>query len=228
MLTEPHKTDQPYHHGNVKEALVDAAMGLIASNSSDLISLRRLSKEVGVTPSAVYNHFADKDTLMLAIKVRIYDSFNRFLKKHCSATEDPEQALLEICLAYYHYSEAFPAQFRFLFSSTLPMEWSTPETVEIFCRSLVRTRKLIYDIYQKHQVPCSEEAVVNATLLVWSQLHGIVMLKHSGSIAAAVGYQNWPASCALKEDRQVEKLIENHIQIMLNGILNERLGASHH
>ena len=59
MLTEDLKPNQRYHHGNVKEALIDVAMKLIEANEVEMISLRRLSKEVGVTPSAVYNHFSD-------------------------------------------------------------------------------------------------------------------------------------------------------------------------
>lgn len=228
MLTEAHSISHPYHHGNVKEALINAAIDFIASNNTELISLRRLSKEIGITPSAVYNHFSDKDTLMLAVKIRIYESFNRFFEQNTAAVDSPEQALLEICLAYYHFSRSFPSEFRFLFDSTLPMEWSTAETVEICCRSIVKTRKLMFDIYRKYQIPCSEEAVVNTTLLIWSQLHGIVMLRNSGSIAAAVAYQDWPQSCALKEDKQVEKLIEEHIQIILNGLINSRRREDRH
>ena len=41
MLTEQHNIEHPYHHGNVKEALIDAAMSLIASKSTELISLRK-------------------------------------------------------------------------------------------------------------------------------------------------------------------------------------------
>lgn len=39
-----------------------------------MISLRTLSKEVGITPSAVYNHFADKSALIMAIKIRVYQT----------------------------------------------------------------------------------------------------------------------------------------------------------
>lgn len=228
MLTEDHTIDHPYHHGNVKEALINAAMTFIASDNAELISLRRLSKEIGITPSAVYNHFADKDALMLAVKIRIYESFNRFFEQSTTAADNPEQALLEICLAYYHFSRSFPAEFRFLFDSTLPMEWSTAETVEICCRSIVKTRNLVFDIYRKYQIPYSEETVVNTTLLIWSQLHGIVSLRNSGSIAAAVAYQDWPQNCALKKDTQVESLIEEHIQIILNGLVNSRRSENRH
>ncbi|PCJ25735.1 MAG: hypothetical protein COA96_06830 [SAR86 cluster bacterium] len=228
MFNEQQKTGSSYHHGNVKEALVDAGIKFVESNRIDLISLRRLSKEVGVTPSAVYNHFADKDSLMLAIKLRLYDFFSQFFEKRFSVSENPEQSLLEMCIAYYEFSREFPSQFRFLFDTTLPMEWSTPAMVEISGRGIVRTRKLVFDIYQKYQIPCSEEDVVNATLLVWSQLHGIITLKNSGLIAAAVAFQNWPAKCALEEDQQVQNLIENHVQTMVNGIINSQRSEGHH
>ena len=186
MLIQQLHENQPYHHGNVKESLITVAMQLIKANRGELISLRRLAREVGVTPSAVYNHFSDRNALMLTIKIRIYEDFNKFFEARFSGTDNPEEALLEVCFAYYHFSKKYPAQFHFLFSSTLPLEWSTPEAVEVFCRSLVRTRKIILAIYQKHQITCSEEAVVQTTLLIWSQLHGIVMLRNSGSIQAAV------------------------------------------
>jgi len=228
MLTEEQKSSQRYHHGNVKEALIDVAMALLEENQLARISLRRLSKEVGITPSAVYNHFVDKDALMLAIKTRVYEDFNRFFESRSSLTNNPEQALMEICLAYYHYSRQQPARFNFLFGSVLPQEWSTPETVEVSCRCIVRTRKLVLGIYEKYQIPCEEEDVVNATLLVWSGLHGIVTLRNSGSIQAAVTYQDWPSACALEADSEVEGIIETHVQNLVNGILNSQRSESHH
>ena len=228
MLTEDQKANNSYHHGNVKEALVDVAMQLIEADEVELISLRRLSKEVGVTPSAVYNHFSDKNALMLAIKLRLYEDFNRFFDGRSSQTDNPEQALLEMCLAYYHFSQEQPSSFHFLFSSTLPLEWSTPEMVEISCRSIVKTRRLVLKIYEKYQISCNEEAIVNTTLLVWSQLHGIVTLKNSGSIQAAVAYQDWPESCALAHDEEVEQLIRNHVEMTVNAILNSQRSGSHH
>ena len=71
MLDDQSVTQDSYHHGNVKEALIDAALRLIESNQEGAMSLRRLSREVGITAPAVYNHFADKEALMIAIKVQI-------------------------------------------------------------------------------------------------------------------------------------------------------------
>jgi AcrR family transcriptional regulator len=76
MLIDTPKSGSNYHHGNVKEALLTAAQNHIENNQGEKISLRALSKEVGITPSAVYNHFADKDALLLAIKIRIPENFH--------------------------------------------------------------------------------------------------------------------------------------------------------
>lgn len=228
MFTEDLKANQPYHHGNVKSALIDAAMALIDTNQTDAISLRRLAKEVGVTPSAVYNHFADKDSLMLAIKIRLYEELNRFFDARCGDSDDPEQALLETCYAYYRFSQEQPARFLFLFSSVLPLERSTQDFIEVACYSLVRTRKLIYKVFEKYNIPCKEEDVVNTTILVWSQLHGIVMLRNSGSIPAVVAYQDWPDSCGLNNDDEVEKLIRENVSMTVNAILNKQHSDSHH
>ena len=227
MLTEEDKTP-PYHHGNVREALIDEGMQLIESNQVELLSLRRLAKEVGVTPSAVYNHFSNRNALMLAIKIRLYDEFNKFFENRSSNSGDPEQDLVEICFAYCHFSQEYPSRFHFLFSSILPIEWSTPDMVEIATRTLARTRKLVLKIYDKYKVPCSEEKVVNTTLLIWAQLHGLVALKQSEIINAAVTYQDWPKACSLVSHEQVEGLIRNHLTMTVNAILNTQHAESHH
>ncbi len=228
MLVDPQQTNTNYHHGNVKEALLDAAQLYIENNEGEMISLRGLSKAVGVTPSAVYNHFADKNALILATKLRLYHSFNEFYARHCIVSGEPGRELVDMCLAYFHFSREYPSQFRFLFSSSLPMEWSTDEMVDVSCRCIVRVRSLIFAIHDKYQLRCSEEEVVNATLLIWSQLHGIITLRNSGLIAAAVSHQEWPARCGLSEDAQVEKLIRDHVQIMLDGMLSSSHGKSKH
>ena len=228
MLNHTQKTGDTYHHGNVKEALLDAAQNHIEHNKGKVISLRALSKEVGVTPSAVYNHFADKNALILAIKIRIYQDFNKFFAENCRETESPDKALIEMCFAYFHFSRKYPSQFRFLFSSSIPMEWSTAEFVDASCHCLVRTRALVFAIHEKYQLLCSEEEVVNATLLIWSQLHGIVTLRNSGLIAAAVGHQDWPELCSLTDEAQVEKLIEDHVTIMIKGMLGSSRGKGNH
>lgn len=193
-----------------------------------MISLRGLSKKVGITPSAVYNHFSDKNALMLAIKVRFFEIFNEFFEKNCNTNTSPEKSLLDMCIAYFRFSRKYLSQFRFLFSSTSPMEYSTAEIVDVSCRNIIKARSLVFEIHRQHQTSCTEEEIVNITLLTWSQLHGIVTLKNSGSLGAAVNYQSWSSIFNLDEDAQIERLIKHHIEIMINGMLNKDYSKERH
>ena len=65
-----------------------------------------------------------------------------------------------------------------------------------------------------------KEALLNAALLVRTQLHGIVTLRNSGLIGAAATHQNWHQKCALTDNAQMEKLVEDRVQIMINGMLS--------
>ena len=65
-----------------------------------------------------------------------------------------------------------------------------------------------------------KEALLNAALLVRTQLHGIVTLRNSGLIRADATHQNWHQKCALTDNAQMEKLVEDRVQIMINGMLS--------
>jgi len=219
MLVE-NSEERNYHHGNVKEALIDEAMKFIDTGELEQLSLRRLAREVGISPSAVYNHFADKSELMLAIKLRLYRELNAYFAKFRQPVADPEQSLLNMCLAYYRFAEDNPTQFQILFSSTLPRERTTPEYVEVSGRCLAETRKAVLKIFNKYHEQCAEESVVRATLLIWSQLHGLISLKRGGTIKAAAANQGWPESCTLNTEQDVEQLIGIFVRNAVTAIIN--------
>jgi uncharacterized membrane protein len=73
-----------------------------------------------------------------------------------------------------------------------------------------------------------KEALLNAALLVRTQLHGIVTLRNSGLIGAAATHQNWHQKCALTDNAQMEKLVENRVQIMINSMPSNSRGKDNH
>lgn len=214
MLSAQSKNSQNYHHGNLKEELILAAAVLVEKEGAGKISLRKLAKEAGVTPAAAYNHFSDKDELLQAVKGRLFQGFNDYFAQATESISDPEQALLEMCHCYYRYSQQYPTQFEFLFNTRVPVDSSTPEELEKSVKCLVQARELIEKIYQKYGVKYSERSLVDSALLIWSQIHGIIALKNSGSIYAAITSQNWPRACSLENDSDVEQLIDNHVEAL--------------
>lgn len=225
MLSAPTKNSQNYHHGNLKEELILAASALIEKEGAENISLRKLAKEVGVTPSAAYNHFSDKDALLQSVKGRLFQDFNDYFAEATAAISDPEQALLEMCHCYYRYSQQYPTQFEFLFNTRVPVDSSTPEDLEKSVRCLVQARELIEKIYHKYGVKFSEKSLVDSALLIWSQIHGIIGLKNSGSIYAAITSQGWPRACSLENDSDVEQLINNHVEALAAVIRSGKVAA---
>jgi AcrR family transcriptional regulator len=91
----PADRSRPYHHGDLKAALVDAAVQLIAERGVRGFSMAELSRRLGVTVGAPYRHFADRDELLAAVAIRALGMFKQALAKQALA----EQALAEQALA---------------------------------------------------------------------------------------------------------------------------------
>ena len=228
MTTANRKADRSYHHGHLKEALVNRALEMIESGDVGSITVRRLCKEVGVTPSAAYNHFTDKNELLLAVKICVYTRFNEYMEAHIHQDADPEQQLENAAFAYLRFAAEQPARFAFLFDFSIPLKYSTPEAIEIACYNLVRARKLILGLCTKYRIQVSEAETVDAALLLWSQLHGIAQLRRSGSIGNAVALQGWPQECGLLHVSDTQRLARKQIDYLLNGLIDSSVQQAGH
>ena len=218
MTFAEQKSKDTYHHGNVKEALVLAAVQLLQSEPVQNLTLRRLAKEVGITPTAVYNHFSDKDALVAAIKMEGFDKFNQYLRQHCSEVNDPEKIFLELGIAYYRFSREFPSQFDVLFNYRIPQESNTEELIETACQSQDLLKEVIRAIMIKRNKEYNEETLIRASVLAWTQIHGLVTLTASGAITAAAVCHDWPQQFTLSNDADVEQLIADQVAVLIHGM----------
>lgn len=83
---------QHYHHGELRNALLDAAEALVRERGVDGWSLREASARVGVSPSAAYHHFASRDVLVRALRRRVLARLGERLLQDVGRTADPEAA----------------------------------------------------------------------------------------------------------------------------------------
>ena len=93
-----------YHHGDLKAALVDGAIELIAERGVRGFSLAELSRRLGVTVAAPYRHFADRDELLAAVAVRALHAFADALAVGCGAADPPEQQLAAMARSYVRFA----------------------------------------------------------------------------------------------------------------------------
>lgn len=87
---------RPYHHGALAEAMVDQALASVRGQGADQVSLRSIAQVLDVSPSAVYNHFADKDDLLRAVGAcglaALEERMSRVLAAHLADTPDAARA----------------------------------------------------------------------------------------------------------------------------------------
>jgi len=108
-----------YHHGDLRSALVDAAIGVIADRGVRGFSLAEASRRLGVTTAAPYRHFAGRDELLAAVAVRGLSVFAAMLGGAADATDTPAQQLAAMAGAYVSFAAQQRPIFDTIFNSGL-------------------------------------------------------------------------------------------------------------
>jgi AcrR family transcriptional regulator len=108
---------RPYHHGDLRTALIDTAVELIAERGVRNFSMAEASRRLGVAASAPYAHFADRDELLAAVAVRAYERFHAELE--LSRLEAPADRLAAIARAYVRFAGTQRPLFELLFDAGL-------------------------------------------------------------------------------------------------------------
>jgi AcrR family transcriptional regulator len=107
--------DRSYHHGNLRRALLDEGLQLLAEVGPHTFSLNALARRVGVSVAAPYRHFADRNSLLDAIADEGYELFHDALKGAISGAADEGDAIARIGLAYLDFAAQHKPQFGIMF-----------------------------------------------------------------------------------------------------------------
>src|ERR1700760_4711016 len=91
---------RPYHHGDLRRALIDAATRLLETEGPSALSLRAVAREAGVSPAAPYHHFKDKSELLEAVAGEGWTQLDAAIAKVRAEAASPVDALDEIGVAY--------------------------------------------------------------------------------------------------------------------------------
>src|SRR3954453_22963796 len=110
---------RPYHHGQLREALVDAGFSLARTSGPEAVVLRAVSREAGVSHNAAYRHFADHDELMRAVCERCMRELALLMEKRVaavpstgSAVDDPWERLGALGASYVEFATTETGWFR--------------------------------------------------------------------------------------------------------------------
>lgn len=114
-----------YHHGNLAPALVSAGLDMAAEGGPEALSLREAARRAGVSPTATYRHFANRDALVMAVKVAVLGRLGTALRvatrsRLPAGLDDASRArmrLIAIGRAYVEFAITNPGQYRVMFAS---------------------------------------------------------------------------------------------------------------
>jgi AcrR family transcriptional regulator len=170
-----------YHHGNLRQALLDAGEKLLETEGAAGLSLRALARETGVSHAAPYRHFADKTDLLAALAARGFARLARVLAETARAYPDaPGREFLTACRRYMELGLAAPAMYRLMFGQPQPGVGGQPELDE--AGQAAYDALLCAMARGKAAGVFADAAEDTLAMAVWSMVHGITELAISGRL----------------------------------------------
>ncbi|HEX4179879.1 MAG TPA: TetR/AcrR family transcriptional regulator [Caulobacteraceae bacterium] len=106
---------KPYHHGDLRRALLESADAILERDGPNALSLRAVAREAGVSPAAPYHHFKDKDELLSAIAQEGFDRLKAALTAACVAEHDPRRKMSDLGVAYVKFAQSHPALYQVMY-----------------------------------------------------------------------------------------------------------------
>jgi AcrR family transcriptional regulator len=164
-----------YHHGNLKEALMRAALDLIAQKGPAGFTFAEAARSAGVSPAAPYRHFRDRDELLANVALRGFEQFEAALTRAWdNGRPDPFTAFDRLGKAYLAFARSEPAYYSAMFEEAVPLDTS-PELRQAGDRAFAVLRTaaeaLIATMPPKNRPPALMMA-----LHVWALSHGVASL----------------------------------------------------
>ncbi len=170
----------------LRREILDAAAGLLAeTRNEDSVSIRAVAEKVGVSTPAIYIHFHDKESMIMAVCTEVFDELDSRLQIASSGVDDPVEILRRQGVAYVRFALERPEHYRIVFMrrSSIPLTGTydiDPVSTNVFQRLLTTV----------HQ--CQEMGIfppgdgVQIVLALWSVAHGLA------SLLITKPYLPWP------------------------------------
>jgi AcrR family transcriptional regulator len=160
---------RPYHHGDLRRALVDAARRILEAEGPTALSLRAVAREAGVSPAAPYHHFKDKAELLDAVAEQGWQILDQMMAE-AKAKAERKDKLNSLGIAYVCFARENPALYRVMYDAARDKE-SLPEQMHdnedsAYCKVRDTMVELGAD-------PNATTEIELATTAAWCAAHGL-------------------------------------------------------
>lgn len=176
------KTETPYHHGALREALLKAAERVLERDGLSGLTLRAVAREAGVSHAAPTHHFGDLTGLVSELAAIGFRQFNAAMVAACDAATSPVERALARPKAYVAYAQAHPGMYGLMFR-TERLDYSRPSLHEAAEASFAGLANAIGAMRQERiagDMLTLDQAA--AIVRAWSMVHGFTMLLLDGRL----------------------------------------------
>src|ERR1700756_2402902 len=181
-----------YHHGDLKRALTEAALGLVSEKGPRAFPLREVARRAGVSAAAPYRHFADKAALLAAVATQGFVQLHETVNATAAKTADPAKQALAMGGAYVRWAVTHPDYYQVMFGSELD-KTDNPDVLAAGLRAFDDLLEAIVRCQRAHLLPDGDPRQIAGP--TWSLLHGVATLT-IGRDLKHVGIQDDPQALA--------------------------------
>ncbi|MDP3263194.1 MAG: TetR/AcrR family transcriptional regulator [Tabrizicola sp.] len=164
-----------YHHGNLRQALVEAALALIAEKGPQGFTLSEAAKAADVTPAAVYRHFAGRDDLLAEVARQGYDIFAALMEFAYNNGQPTALAAFEATgRAYLAFARKYPGHYQAMFESGLSPA-DHPDLAQVAAKARQVLERAAESLSQ-HMPADKRPPAIMFSSHIWALSHGVVEL----------------------------------------------------
>jgi len=175
----------PYHHGDLRAALIDEAAAMIAEEGAASVTMRALGQRLGVSRAAPYRHFEDKAALLVAVATVGFRRLNdRLQTAEAGASQSNVERLFSLGCEYVRFALENPAHYRVMYGSEGVTRQDVPELREA-ANALYEELVVVIEAHQQSGLIRREDPRLQA-YVAWSTMHGLASLLIDGQIQASV------------------------------------------
>ncbi|WP_199609123.1 TetR/AcrR family transcriptional regulator [Flocculibacter collagenilyticus] len=181
-----------YHHGDLNKSLLEAATQIIKENGVDSLSMRKLADKVGVSRTAPYHHFKDKNALLCAIAAAGFNKQIALLKRY-TKTDDTDSSASdsnnqqnnkavfeEYVMAYIEFANKNSATYDLMFGKEIWKLGQPSDALKHISKQSFQSWVQWIGDLQKANVLASEESALRMAQVCWATLHGLSRLLNDG------------------------------------------------
>lgn len=169
-----------YHHGDLRRTLLQQASEMIARSGVEGLTLRKLAEQAGVSQTALYHHFQDKNDLLCALGAEGLEAFDMAMQRLLSDTTLEMSARFKAFAAYYvRYAVENPEHYELMFGRTTWRHQPTEGLRRCGRNALRHFAEIMARLQQQGQLP-SPVSPLRVAQISWGALHGLCCLMNDG------------------------------------------------